>query len=158
MKNFLSFIMNEDDCIAVNEPKFLLKLLVLIWAVHQLRKTAGDDEHHVSTSVIMKNQGKKREYQRLHEHDHAEARSRLTPPFPDSMARSGHSLTKIDHLQTAPKMTPSSKYLLRRMVKAMTGTRKIVARAATAGQSYPPTLMIVGTKGGLVSALPEVSE
>jgi len=36
------------------------------------------------------------------------------------------------------------------MVKIITGRRKIVAPAATAGQSWPPTPMIVGMKGGAV--------
>ncbi|MCY1290360.1 hypothetical protein D9M70_395000 [compost metagenome] len=43
------------------------------------------------------------------------------------------------------------------MVKTMTGTRNRVAPAATAGQSWPLTPMMVGMKGGAVWALPEVS-
>jgi len=42
------------------------------------------------------------------------------------------------------------------MVKIITGTRKIEAPAATAGQSLPETPMMVGMKGGAVCALPEV--
>ena len=42
-------------------------------------------------------------------------------------------------------------------MKTITGTRKIVAPAATAGQSWPVTPMMVGMKGGAVCALPEVS-
>ena len=42
-------------------------------------------------------------------------------------------------------------------MKTITGNRNSVAPAATAGQSWPPTPMIVGMKGGAVWALPEVS-
>ena len=42
------------------------------------------------------------------------------------------------------------------MVKTRIGTRKIVVPAATAGQSCPPSPMIVGMKGGAVCAVPEV--
>jgi len=50
-------------------------------------------------------------------------------------------------LRTAPKVIPRSRCLRSRMVKTMTGTRNSVAPAATAGQSCPPTPMIVGMKG-----------
>ena len=43
------------------------------------------------------------------------------------------------------------------MVKTRIGTRKMVVPAATAGQSWPPSPMMVGMKGGAVCALPEVS-
>ena len=38
----------------------------------------------------------------------------------------------------------------------MTGTRKSVAPAATAGQSFPLTPIIVGMNGGAVCASPDV--
>ena len=57
------------------------------------------------------------------------------------------------HLRTAPKVMPRSRCLRSRMVKTMTGSRKSVAPAATAGQSWPPTPMIVGMKGGAVWAV-----
>ena len=41
-------------------------------------------------------------------------------------------------------------------VNTITGTRKIVAPAATAGQSLPFTPMMLGMKGGAVCAVPEV--
>ena len=44
------------------------------------------------------------------------------------------------------------------MVKTMTGTRKIVAPAATAGQSLPLVPIIFGINGGAVWAVPEVSK
>ena len=43
------------------------------------------------------------------------------------------------------------------MVKTMTGTKKIVAPAATAGQSLPLVTMMVGMNGGAVWAVPDVS-
>ena len=46
-------------------------------------------------------------------------------------------LIKVRHLRTAPNVIPRSRCLRSRMVKTMTGTRKIVAPAATAGQSLP---------------------
>ena len=44
------------------------------------------------------------------------------------------------------------------MVKIITGSRKIDAAAATAGQSSPPTPMLVGMNGGAVCAVPDVSK
>jgi len=41
-------------------------------------------------------------------------------------------------------------------VNTITGTKKIVAPAATAGQSWPPLPIIVGIKGGAVCAVPDV--
>ena len=43
-------------------------------------------------------------------------------------------------------------------VKTITGTRKIVAPAATAGQSLPFTPIIFGMNGGAVCAVPDVSK
>ena len=39
----------------------------------------------------------------------------------------------------------------------MTGSKKMVAPAAIAGQSRPPTPIMVGMKGGAVCAVPEVN-
>src|SRR5690606_29904485 len=61
-----------------------------------------------------------------------------------------------DHFRTAPKVMPRRSCLRRRMVKTRIGTRKTVVPAATAGQSMPPSPMIVGMKGGAVWAEPEV--
>ena len=54
-------------------------------------------------------------------------------------------------------MIPRNKCLRIRMVKIITGIRKIVAPAATAGQSSPPIPMMVGINGGAVCAVAEVS-
>ena len=52
---------------------------------------------------------------------------------------------------------PRSKCLRNKMVNTITGNKKMVAPAAIAGQSKPPTPIMVGINGGAVCAVPEVS-
>ena len=60
-------------------------------------------------------------------------------------------------MRTAPNVIPRNRCLRKRIVKIITGTRNRVAPAATAGQSLPPTPIMVGMNGGAVCAVPDVS-
>src|SRR5207253_7102036 len=61
------------------------------------------------------------------------------------------------HLRTAPKVMPRSRCLRSSTVNTTIGTRNSVVPAATAGQSWPPSPMMIGMNGGAVWALPDVS-
>ena len=52
---------------------------------------------------------------------------------------------------------PRSRCLRSNTVNTRIGRRKTVEPAATAGQSCPPSPMMIGMKGGAVCAVPEVS-
>ena len=51
---------------------------------------------------------------------------------------------------------PRSRCLRRITVKITTGSRNSVVPAATAGQSSPPSPMMIGMNGGAVCACPDV--
>ena len=55
--------------------------------------------------------------------------------LPRTAVKSFEAVKKIHHFRTAPNVMPRSRCFRSKMVKTMTGTRKIVAPAATAGQS-----------------------
>src|SRR5207253_11359128 len=61
------------------------------------------------------------------------------------------------HLRIAPKVMPRSRCLRNSTVKNSTGNRNGVVPAAIAGQSRPPSPMMVGMNGGEVCAVPLVS-
>src|SRR5258708_31803188 len=61
------------------------------------------------------------------------------------------------HLRTAPKVIPRKRFLRSSTVNTRMGTKNSVVAAATAGQSWPPSPMMMGMKGGAVCACPEVS-
>jgi hypothetical protein len=61
------------------------------------------------------------------------------------------------HLRMAPKVIPRSRCLRKSTVNTSTGSRNSVVPAAIAGQSSPPSPMMVGMKGGEVCAVPLVS-
>ena len=77
--------------------------------------------------------------------------------FPRAATKAKDTLDETAHFRTAPNVMPRNRCFRSATVKNMTGRRKIVAPAATAGQSSPPTPMIVGMKGGAVWAVPLVS-
>ena len=53
---------------------------------------------------------------------------------------------------------PRNKWRRSRMVKQRIGMKNNVVAAATAGQSWPPSPMMKGMKGGIVCASPLVSK
>src|SRR3989475_709821 len=63
----------------------------------------------------------------------------------------------LGHLRNAPNVMPRRSCFRSRTVNTRIGTRNSVVPAATAGQSWPPSPMMIGMNGGAVCALPEVS-
>src|SRR6266853_739304 len=61
------------------------------------------------------------------------------------------------HLRSAPNVIPRNRCLRSRTVNTRIGNRNSVEPAATAGQSWPPSPMMMGMNGGAVWASPEVN-
>ena len=126
---------------------------------------ADNDEHHCACKCDDERIGEGHHPEGLHQHEHAKCDHDRGQHLPRAAAQPQQATDKIidnatdktAHLRTAPNVIPRNKCLRSKMVKIMTGIRNIVAPAATAGQSLPPTPMIVGMNGGAVWALPEVS-
>ena len=59
----------------------------------------------------------------------------------------------MHYFLTAPKVIPLKRCFLKMIVKIITGNRNKVVPAPIAGQSRPPSPMIVGINGGAVYAL-----
>src|SRR6266852_9015936 len=100
--------------------------------------------------------------ERLHQHQNSKAdqrhRRRLARATTEPERPSRYvSCDPFRHLRTAPKVMPRNKWRRSRMVKHRIGMKNIVVAAATAGQSWPPSPMINGMKGGIVCASPLVS-
>src|SRR4051794_21457799 len=124
------------------------------------RKLGDDDEHHGAQQDRGERPAIKRERERLHQHDDAgdDQRDRHGLPRPAAeIAAQSRAVVGGRHLRTAPKGMPRSRCRRSNTVKARIGTRNRVVPAATAGQSWPPSPMMMGMKGGAVCASPEVS-
>src|SRR5580692_8477038 len=102
------------------------------------------------------------EKDRLHQHQDAEADQRhrdglagaaTQPAWPSRYGMRD----PFRHLRTAPKVMPHNRCRRSRMVKHRIGMKNNVVAAATAGQSWPPSPMMNGMKGGMVCASPLVS-
>src|SRR3954470_5176296 len=122
-------------------------------AAFSIRELGDDDEHHGPRQRGRERPGIERQRQRLHQHrDTAgDQHGRGGLPRPAAEQAAGA------HLRTAPNVMPRSSCFRSRIVKATIGIRNSVVPAATAGQSCPPSPMMIGMKGGAVCAVPEVS-
>src|SRR6266478_7689920 len=100
--------------------------------------------------------------ERLHQHHNSKADQRHRYRFaraatePERPSRCV-SFDPFAHLRTAPKVMPRNKWRRNRMVKHRIGMKNNVVAAATAGQSWPPSPIMKGMKGGMVCASPLVS-
>src|SRR6185503_2488263 len=130
---------------------------------HSLRKFSRDGEQHGAgkggdEGVAVELQG-----EGLHQHHHPccddHRGDRLPQAAPDqaAAARGGSDLVGRPHLRTAPNVMPRSRWRRSSTVNRRIGIRTMVVPAATAGQSCPPSPMMMGMKGGAVCASPEVS-
>src|SRR6185369_4231575 len=106
-----------------------------------------------------------RDRERLHQHEHAEDdradgdvlhEPAAGPAWPAAPGSNG-GLSLLGHLRTAPKVMPRNRCFRSNTVKTTIGIRNKVVPAPTAGQSMPPSPMMVGMKGGAGWALPDVS-
>src|SRR5258705_11947316 len=100
--------------------------------------------------------------QRLHQHHNSKTDQRHRDRFATAAAEPERpsrcvSCDPFGHLRTAPKVMPRNRWRRKRMVKQRIGMKNNVVAAATAGQSWPPSPMINGMKGGIVCASPLVS-
>ena len=64
----------------------------------------------------------------------------------------------MHYFLTAPKVIPLKRCFLKIIVKIITGNKNKVVPAPIAGQSKPPSPIIVGINGGAVCALNWVSK
>src|SRR6056297_2623413 len=157
MKNSPSSIVKLEDFTALNDPKSLRTFSIRICAMALFPEVADDDEHHRADKCDDEGVAVEPEAEGLHQHHDTQGDQDRGQHFPRAATQAQQSRYEFDHLRTAPNVIPRSRCLRSRIVKTMTGTRKSVAAAATAGQSLPETPMIVGMKGGAVWALPDVS-
>src|SRR6478752_9759554 len=148
---------------AWKSAKDLSSASTLICAIALLPDLRDNDEHHCAEQRGRERPGIERQRKWLHQHDDARGDDRRRDGFqraaPQNSVRevARHRGTCIEaHLRTAPKVMPRNKCLRRSTVNTTIGTRNSVVPAATAGQSCPPSPMMIGMKGGAVCALPEV--
>src|ERR1700674_3335647 len=152
---------------ATKPPKLLTRFCTTMSViVARLRESPGNGEQYGARQRRDKRPPVERHRERLHQHDHAERdharRDALQPAAPESPNASArgrvHGDTDVGvHLRTAPNVMPRNRCLRRRTVKPRIGMSTMVVPAATAGQSWPPSPMMIGMKGGAVWASPEVS-
>src|SRR5260221_6580893 len=136
----------------------------LICAIALLPDLRDNGEHHGAEQRGHEGPGIQRQEKRLHQHDDAggddrrrDRFQRTAPQNPLREAATRHRSMCIEaDWGTAPKVMPRSKCLRNSTVNTTIGTRNSVVPAATAGQSCPPSPMMIGMKGGAVCALPEV--
>src|SRR5450756_128412 len=123
---------------------------------------ADDDEPQRARQDRDKGIAVEAQRERLHQHHDAEADQRDRHGFARAATQPERPMRQtrcrpLRHLRTAPKVMPRSKCFRSRMVKHRMGTKNSVVAAATAGQSWPPSPMMKGMKGGMVCASPLVS-
>lgn len=97
----------------------------------------------------------------LHEHKNSQTNNHRGNVFHWSSAEQSVDPSFFSiciHFLTAPNVIPLSKCFLNTIVKIITGNMNIVVAAAIAGQSSPPSPIIVGIKGGSVCASLKVSK
>src|SRR5262245_12738784 len=124
------------------------------------RKVADDDIADCAGQDRHERIGVEVDRQRLHQHDDAagdQAHGNGFPRSPSEPARhANRSVCRAVHLRIAPKVIPRKRCLRKRIVNSTIGMTNRVVAAATAGQSWPPSPMMKGMKGGMVCASPLV--
>src|SRR5262249_49185112 len=127
-----------------------------------LRELRDDDEQRGADERRQERIGVECQRDRLQQHenagrdDHGRKVLPRAPPQADEPTK--QTVAGLPHhLRTAPKVIPRRRCLRSRTVKTRIGIRKRVVPALTAGQSWPPSPMMIGMKGGAVCASPEVS-
>src|ERR1043165_7692443 len=119
-----------------------------ISAMLLLRQLAGDgvadhagEQHREGVAVDVDRPG-------LHQHHEAQGDHSHGAELPRSAAE---KLLQT-HLRIAPKVMPRSRCLRNSTVKNSTGSKNSVVPEDLAGQSRPPSAMMVGMNGGEVCA------
>src|SRR5437868_5688254 len=147
---------------AENAPKVLATDSSLISAMALIRKMADDHKSQRARQDGDKGIAVQVERKRLHQHRHTEP----DQAHGDGLARTAAQqarksrctgLDPLVHLRTAPKVMPRNRWRRNSTVNSRIGRKNSVVAAATAGQSWPPSPMMKGMKGGMVCASPLVS-
>ena len=130
--------------------KLLAQIIDNYLSHDSVRKVTDGNEQYCANQCGDKRVGKRPHGERLHKHEHACGNDQRCQHFPGSTPKSQQPVKESTHFRTAPNVMPRSRCLRSSTVKINTGSRKIVAPAAMAGQSSPPTPMMVGMNGGAV--------
>src|SRR3954447_3081503 len=170
-KNSPSFTLKVESFTATKSANALCRFstrISAIWTARSARKLRDDCEQGDADERRHERPGVEDERERLQHHGDAQGdhercghleRATVQPLRPARMAVDDdrRGLVVDPHLRTAPKVMPRRRCLRSSTVKTRIGIRKSVVPAATAGQSWPPSPMMIGMKGGAVWASPEVS-
>src|SRR5467141_28032 len=147
---------------ARNSPKLLRRFSTRISAMALLRELRDEGEQRGPHQGGEERVRVERHRKRLQQHQHARGNGGGGDPFhrpapqPSRPPAPGVQ-RRHAHLRTAPKVMPRKRFFRSSTVNTRMGTRNSVVPAATAGQSWPPSPMMMGMKGGAVCACPEVS-
>src|SRR5690348_2755151 len=121
------------------------------------------DDHESQRARQDRDEGKAVEVQRerLHQHHDTNADQRHGNGLAWTAAQQTRrflyrAVNPLAHLRTAPNVMPRSRWRRSRIVNSRIGRKNNVVAAATAGQSWPPSPMMKGMKGGMVCASPLV--
>src|SRR5208282_1917320 len=163
-KNAPSSIVKVEPSTAMKSWKALRRFSTRIWAMAcvSTREMTDDDEAEGSGQDGDEGIAVKIDREGLHQHDDAEANKHRRAVLPRAAPKPARQAMPFGrelraHLRTAPKVMPRSRCLRSTIVKITIGIRNSVVAAATAGQSWPPSPMMKGMKGGMVCASPLVS-
>src|SRR5437588_3824773 len=147
---------------ATKSVKALCRFSTRISAIALLRKLGDDREQGSSHQGGQERVGVERHGEGLQEHEDARGDDGGGHPLRRPLAQPARPppvrlKRRRVHLRTAPKVMPRKRFFRSSTVKTRIGTRNSVVAAATAGQSWPPSPMMMGMTGGAVCACPEVS-
>src|SRR6266550_1747492 len=153
---------NVESRTAAKSPNDLCRCSTRISATASVREFRDDHEQRGPGERRDERPGIERQRERLQQHQNTCRddcgsnhfhRYAAQPTRPASL----HGLHVHIHLRSAPNVIPRSRCLRNSTVNTRIGSRNSVEPAATAGQSCPPSPMMIGMKGGAVCASPEVS-
>src|ERR1700730_475492 len=153
---------NVESRTAVKSPNAFWRCSMRISAIDLVRELRNDHEQRGPGQRRDERPGVERQRERLQQHQNTDGndgrgdhlrRSATQPARPAALQR----LLVGAHLRSAPNVIPRSRCLRKSTVKTRIGNRNSVEPAATAGQSCPPSPMMIGMNGGAVCASPEVN-
>src|SRR5260370_2516462 len=141
----------EEPRTAENCANALGRFSTRISAMALLRELGHDREQRRPRQGSDEGAGVQRHREGMQQHEHAGG----DDDGGESLHRRAPQEARPAHFRTAPKVIPRRRFLRSSTVKTRIGTRNRVVAAATAGQSWPPSPMMMGMNGGAVCAWPE---
>src|SRR5260221_7921430 len=151
---------NVESRTAANAPNDLCRFSTRISAMTSLRKFRHDHEHYGAGQCREKGPCIEREPERLQQHEYAGRDNPGGRPLHAATPQPSRPVlvqARGAHLRSAPNVMPRNTCLRNSTVNTRMGSKKSVEPAATAGQSWPPSPMMIGMNGGAVCASPDVS-